>query len=70
MFEEFKVSELRALALWLPLAVLREARSFVFRMIETFVSFVNFVVNKIGQLMPSYPQESLKTHKLYQWDAD
>jgi hypothetical protein len=30
-------------------------------MIETFVSFVIFVVNNIGLSIPGYPQESLKT---------
>jgi hypothetical protein len=31
-------------------------------MIETFVSFVNFVVNDIRLSIPRYPQESLMTH--------
>jgi hypothetical protein len=34
---------------------------FSIRMIETFVSFVIFVVTKIGLSIPWYPQESLKT---------
>jgi hypothetical protein len=54
-------SFLGALPRWLPLPEPRETGSFGIQMIETFVSFVIFVVNDIRLSNSGYPQKSLKT---------
>src|SRR3970282_2006808 len=53
-----------ATALWLPLSVVRRARSFGSQISEPFVSFVIFVVNEIKVIVPGYSHRSLKSLKL------
>src|SRR3970040_2085675 len=50
-----------ATALWLPLSVVRRARSFGSQISEPFVSFVIFVVDEIKVIVPGYPHRSLKS---------
>jgi len=50
-----------AAALWLPLSVVRRARSFGSQISEPFVSFVIFVVNEIKVIVPGYPNRNLKS---------
>jgi len=63
--KEFRFQICGAPALWLPLSVVRRARSFGSQISEPFVSFVIFVVNEIKVIVPGYPHRNLKSQNLW-----